>query len=407
MRIAEINMVHVGSTGRIMLGVAEVARNSGNCVHTFSPRYYQGFKKGIFVERPHHTYVGGQLENYLHLRLAQLTGLIGCFSYIGTCRLLKKLELFKPDVVHLHNLHNCSINIPLLFRYFKKKRIKVIWTLHDCWPFTGQCSYFDIVQCDRWKTECHHCSQIGRYPKSCVDNTRMMYRMKKQIFNGLDSLTLVTPSMWLAGLVRESFLKRYPIKVINNGIDLTVFSPRKSDFREKYNIPDNKYIVLGVAFGWGYGKGLDVFLRLAASLNDDYQIVLVGTDKNVDVNLPHNILSIPRTNNCEELIEGYSAADVFVNPTREDNFPTVNIESLACGTPVITFRAGGSPEIIDETCGSAVECNDVEALEREIIRICNDKPYSQEACVKRAQQFDQREKFKEYVKLYEDCAYRA
>lgn len=402
MRIAEINMMHIGSTGKIMLSIAQSAREAGAEAKTFSPRYYRRDWKEDFPEIPSHSYFGSRTENMLHLRLSQITGYHGCFSQLGTYRLLRELDRYKPDVIHLHNLHNWTINLPMLFGYIKKRDVKVIWTLHDCWSFTGQCPHFEIAKCDKWRTQCHCCPQIHEYPKSFVDNTGRMYRLKRSWFTGVENLTLATPSKWLAGLVKESYLKDYPVQVINNGIDLSVFSPDEGDFRKKHRIPKGIHIVLGVAFDWGYRKGLDVFQKLALSLGNEYQIVLVGTDEKTDAQLPNHVISIHRTNNQAELAQIYSASDVFVNPTREENFPTVNIEALACGTPVITFRTGGSPEIIDETCGSVVECDDVDALEKEIVRVCSDRPYSQEACVKRAQRYDQKDRFIEYVSLYEE-----
>ena len=233
-------------------------------------------------------------------------------------------------------------------------------------------------------------------------NRNKTFERKKKLFSGLN-LTVVTPSRWLANLVKESFLKDYPVEVINNGIDLGVFRPTESDFRKKYGIGDKK-IVLDVAFGWDARKGLDVLLELAKRLPDDYVIVLVGTDDAIDKTLPPNIISIHRTQNQRELAEIYTTADVFAIPTREDNYPTVNMEAIACGTPVITFRTGGSPEMVDGNTGSVVECDDVDALEREIIRICSDKPYSTEMCVEKAKSFDKYKRFKEYVSAYERIA---
>ena len=216
-------------------------------------------------------------------------------------------------------------------------------------------------------------------------------------------MTIVTPSQWLADLVKESFLKEYPVKVIHNGIDLEVFKPTSSDFRERYGIPAEKSVLLGVAFGWGVRKGLDVFVELARRLDPEkYQIVLVGTDEKTDKLLPENIISIHRTQNQTELAEIYTAADLFVNPTREENYPTVNMESIACGTPVLTFRTGGSPEILTEKTGSVVPCDDIDALEQEIRRICIEKPFSQADCLEHAKSFDMHQRFEEYVKLYEE-----
>jgi glycosyltransferase involved in cell wall biosynthesis len=221
-----------------------------------------------------------------------------------------------------------------------------------------------------------------------------MFALKKKWFLGLRDLTIVTPSNWLAEQVKQSFLKDYLIKVINNGIDLSVFKPQESDFRKKYSLEDKK-IILGVSYDWSEKKGIDVFVSLAKKLPDEYKIVLVGTNENLN-----NILSIGVTQNARELAEIYSVSDLFINPTREDNFPTVNIEALACGTPVLTFRTGGSPEIINEDCGAVVEKDDTKALFDEIIRICSDKPYSAKSCIERAKDFDMNDRFKEYIDLY-------
>lgn len=277
-----------------------------------------------------------------------------------------------------------------------------MWTLHDCWSFTGQCPHFTMEKCDKWRSGCGGCSQIRSYPDAFVDRTRFMWRKKQSWFTGVPQMTLVTPSQWLAGLVKQSFLREYPVEVIPNGIDLSVFKPRISSFRERYHISASKNILLGVAFGWGERKGLDVFLELAKRLDGaKYQIVLVGTDDSVDKQLPESILSIHRTENQQQLVEIYTAADLFVNPTREENYPTVNMESIACGTPVLTFRTGGSPEIVSPDTGSVVDCDDVDSLEKEIVRICQTKPYTEEQCLNRAAEFDQFRRFKEYIRLYE------
>ena len=235
-----------------------------------------------------------------------------------------------------------------------------------------------------------------------LDTSKEMYKKKKRWFCGIEALTIVTPSEWLAALVKKSFLNEYPVKVINNGVDRTVFKPTESDFRTRHGIRDKK-IVLGVAFGWGYGKGLDVFVELSRRLDKQkYQIVLVGTNAEIDKQLPNSIISIHRTSNQCELAEIYTSADVFVNPTREEVLGLVNVEALACGTPVLTFKTGGSPETIDETCGSVVDVDDVDAMEKEILRICAELPCSKESCIKRAKKFDMNDRFEEYIDLYKE-----
>ena len=400
-KLALINMTDVGSTGKIMLQTADVARKYGYEVQTYSAVLFS--KKGNFVKKniPGHFYFGSRFSAFVHTYCGMLFGLNGLFSFFATKRLIKNLKKFNPDIVHLHNLHRFCINLPSFFKYLKKSNVQVVWTLHDCWAFTGHCPHFDMIGCDKWKTGCYSCSQTGAYPKSCIDTSRLMFKLKKQWFGGLEKLTLVTPSQWLADLTKESFLRKFPIRVINNGIDLSVFRPTESDFRARYNL-QNKFVLLGVAFGWDERKGLDVFIELSKRLDDSFRIVLVGTNDAIDANLPDNIISIHRTENQKELAEIYSASDLFVNPTREESYPTVNMEALACGTPVLTFKTGGSPEIPDALCGTAVSNHDVHMLEKEIIRIWKTNAFSKEDCLKRARAFDKNAKYMEYIKLYEE-----
>ena len=402
MNIFEINSWDIGSTGKIMLQIAETARRNGLFVKTGSSRY-NGLKMlSSQKDNKNHFYFGSFVSFAIHYILGRRFGLLGLFSILSTIKLLRDIKKSNCSLIHLHNLHDYSINLPLLFHFIKKKHIPVIWTLHDCWSFTGRCPHFVMTKCDRWKTGCCNCPYPKKsYPQSYIDTTRTMWKLKRNWFMDIEKCTIVTPSLWLADLVKLSFLKNYPVKVINNGIDLSVFKPTRSDFRKRHKLDDRK-IVLGVAFGWGERKGLDVFIELVRRLPEDYRIVLVGTDDNVDKRLPTNIISIHRTQDQKELAEIYTAADIFANPTREEVLGLVNVESLACGTPVVTFRTGGSPECIDETCGSVVDCDDVDAMEKEIRRICEEKPYFVEACLNRAKLFDMNARFQEYVDLYKD-----
>lgn len=379
-----------------MLNIADIARKEGHEVYVSYPDSNSNRKKKADGD----ILIGNRFARNLHLQLAKLTGFNGCFSIFDTWRFLKKIDKIKPDIIHLHNLHNCYINLPMLFKYIKRHDVKVIWTLHDCWAFTGQCPHFTMVKCDKWETGCCSCPSYKDYPCSFVDRTKTMYKLKKKWFTGVKDMTIVTPSGWLADLVKQSYLKNYNVKVINNGINLSVFKPAESDFREKHGL-QNKYIVLGVASPWGERKGLDVFLKLSERLDDRYKIVLVGLSKEQKENLPSNIIGFERTANQAELAQVYTAADVFANPTREDNFPTVNIEALACGTPVVTFNTGGSSEMLDRDCGSVAACDDIDAFEKKIRFVCENKPYSRENCIKRAKGFDMNDKFEEYVRLYD------
>lgn len=398
MRIVQINGGAKGSTGKIMMGIAEVARAQGHEVMCASPITTTNRDAG---EDCGYYRIGTFNSRRVNVALARITGFNGCFAWLETYKLLKKIDEFKPDIIHLHNLHDSYINLSMLFSYIKKHNVPTVWTLHDCWTFTGQCPHFTIVKCDKWKAGCHNCPQYKEYPASLYDNTKKMWQLKKKWFTGVKNMTIVTPSEWLAGLARESYLKQYPIEVINNGIDLNVFRPTHSNFREQYGIPGDKYIVLGVSFAWGYRKGLDCFVEMAEKLGEQYQIVLVGTDDEIDKNLPHNIISIHRTQNQKELAEVYSAADVFVMPTREENYPTVNMEAIACGTPVVTFDTGGSPEMLDAKTGIVVEANDIEATKKAIKDICGKKRCNdEEYIVAYSKNFDMKKRFAEYIELY-------
>lgn len=397
MRIVQINGGAKGSTGKIMMGIADVARAQGHEVMCASPITTTNRDAG---EDCGYYRIGTFNSRRVNVALARITGFNGCFAWFETYKLLKKIDEFKPDIIHLHNLHDSYINLPMLFSYIKKHNVPTVWTLHDCWSFTGQCPYFTIAKCDRWKAGCHNCPQYKEYPASLYDNTKKMWQLKKKWFTGVKNMTIVTPSEWLAGLAKESYLKEYPIQVINNGIDLDVFKPTHSNFREQYGIPGDKYIVLGVSFAWGYRKGLDCFAEMAEKLGDKYQIVLVGTDGEIDKNLPKNIISIHRTQNQKELAEIYSTADVFAMPTREENYPTVNMEAIACGTPVVTFDTGGSPEMLNEKVGRVVPVDDVNKMMSEIRKICENMRLSSEAFRSKAKEYIMEDRFLEYIDLY-------
>ncbi len=398
MKIVEINGGVFGSTGRIMFGIADALTGEGHETLCFSP--VTTTNRDAEPEHPYNK-IGSFRSRRLSVLAERITGLQGCFAYFATKRMLKQITAFSPDIIHLHTLHGGFINLPLLFRYIKKREIKVIWTLHDCWAFTGHCPHFVSAGCDKWKTECSRCPLYHEYPKTLFDTSKKMYRFKRRWFLGVRNMTLVTPSTWLRDRVRESFLSCYPIRVIHNGIDLSEFKPAESDFKKQHDI-EEQYMVLGVAFGWNDKKGLDVFCALSSALGDGYRVVLVGTDDAVDRKLPPEVIPIQRTADIKELAGVYSAADVLVNPSREDTFPTVNIEALACGTPVVTFPTGGSPEIIDETCGCVTEQYDVDELQLQIRHICQNRPYSREACVRRAADFESKTKFYEYSRLMKE-----
>lgn len=393
MRVLQINSVcGVGSTGRIATDLYKVLEEQGHeCLIAYG--------RGIAPEGINSYKIGTNLDNYLHVARTRLLDQHGYGSKKPTIELVKKIKEYNPDVIHLHNLHGYYLNLEVLFDYLEHSNKPVIWTLHDCWAFTGHCAYFDYIGCNKWKSECRNCPQKKTYPNSYVlDNSYQNFKQKKEIFTKINNLTIITPSHWLANLVKQSFLNKYPVKVINNGIDLSMFKPTQIDFRKKYYLEDKK-IILGVASVWDHRKGLNTFIELASHLDANYQILLVGVTEKQKNNLPANIIGITRTNNIQELSEIYSNADIFLNPTLEDNFPTVNLEALACGTPVITYHTGGSIECIDETCGCVVKKGDIIGLIEEIERIVVNSP-SVEQCLIKSKRYSKNEKYLQYLKLY-------
>ena len=357
MKVLQINSVcGRGSTGRIVLDIHNALIEQG---HKSLVAY--GREPAIGCENA--IRIGTKKDIYAHGLYTRIFDKHGLGSQKATRQFIKNIEAESPDIIHLHNIHGYYLNYEILFRFLKNFGKPVIWTFHDCWPFTGHCAYFTYAGCERWQKVCHDCPQKRSYPGSLVfDNSRRNFERKREAFTGVKDLTIVTPSKWLAGLVKQSFLSEYETVVISNGIDTTVFRPVPSDFKSRHAIED-KFMILGVANVWDQRKGLKYFLELADILENDEIIVLVGLTKKQVESLPANIIGITRTNNIQELVEIYSAADVFVNPTLEDNYPTVNLEAQACGTYVVTFDSGGTREtIIDSSHGTVCGEKTTQAL---------------------------------------------
>lgn len=391
MKILQINSVcGIRSTGRICTDIAQMLDSNGHeCRIAYGreavPRAYERYAHRI----------GREFDVRLHALESRVFDNTGHGSRRSTRRLIEWIKAFDPDVIHLHNLHGYYINIALLFEYLKESDKPVVWTLHDCWTFTGHCTHFDYVKCNQWKSGCRgRCPQKKRYPASLLaDRSKQNYIIKRDLFTGVKNLTVVSPSRWLAELVKKSFLAEYPIEVIPNGIDTVVFKPTASNIREKYGIGDQK-IVLGVASVWDERKGLYDFVKLAEMIGKGYRIVMVGLTEAQKKKLTRDIIGISRTNSARELAELYTAADVLVNPTYEDNYPSVNLEAQACGTPVITYRTGGSVESVTEE--NTVEQGDFAGLLQAI--------YSLSECLTQPslfKGFDSHDMAEAYMKLYE------
>lgn len=357
MKVLFINSVcGVGSTGRICTTLAQEYENQGHEVKI-------AYGRAENVPEQYKKYavrIGKNIDMKLHAVRTRILDEHGLGSIQATRKFLKWADDYNPDLLWLHNIHGYYINYELLFAWIKRHpSMQVKWTLHDCWAFTGHCTHFSFVGCEQWKTNCERCIQSQRYPASYgKDNCKKNFDRKRASFAGVKNLTLITPSKWLADLTRQSFLREYPVEVRYNTIDTNVFKPTPSDFRERYGLQD-KFIILGVANVWHERKGFNDFLKLADMLDARYIIVLVGLSKKQIKTLPPRILGIERTNNPQGLAEIYTAADIFFNPTHEDNYPTVNLEAEACGTNIITYNVGGCVETIEAGKGEAIDESDL------------------------------------------------
>lgn len=388
-----------GSVGRIMVDIYHTLEKNGDM-----PLIAYGRRKAPEGIR---AYCFGSVPDLaLHVLSTFFRGEHGFASAGQTRKLIRKIREWDPDVIHLHNIHGFILQIELLFEYLKKAGKPVVWTLHDCWPYTGHCAFYDYNRCSGWKDGCRACREYRRtYPYALFKNrTERNYIRKKEAFTNVPDLTLAVPSAWLKGQVEQSFLKDYSIRVIPNGIDQKQFRPVGQGLRERLGL-SGMFVVLGVANVWERRKGLSYLLRLAEKLPADCRVILIGLSKKQIRRLPGSVLGLERTSSVRELAEYYSMADVFVNATLEDNFPTTNLEALACGTPVITFAAGGSPESLDESCGRVVPKGDEEGLLRAVLKE-KEEPKSREACRKRAERYEKYGRFQEYVNLYHELAGR-
>lgn len=393
MNMLQVNTtVNTGSTGRIAEGIGRQLMKSG---HQSTIAYGRSANASASETMR----IGNKWDQRWHGLMTRLRDRHGLASKRATKSFLSKWIHHPPDVIGLHNIHGYYLHYPALFSFIKQHHIPVIWTFHDCWPFTGHCTYFDRVECKKWQSHCHNCPMTGYYPTSWGrDRSYKNFIDKRTSFTGVANLTIVTPSHWLQKLVKQSFLQEYPVKVIHNGIDLEVFQPVR--------LGNNDKLILGVANPWSERKGLSDFLSLRQMLPKEYRMVLIGLSQKQRQQLPEGIEGILKTESVEELAEWYSRATVFVNPTHVDNFPTVNLEALGCGTPVVTYNTGGSPEAVDANTGRVVDKGDIKGLATAINELAvKDQQSLKNACRQRAEKyFNQEERYKEYVQLYEEIA---
>jgi len=402
-KLLQINSVsNWGSSGRIAEEIGQIALAKGWNSYIAYGRKERN-SKSVKIK------IGNHWSIYWHALLTRLFDLHGLASNKATKKLIAHIEEIKPDIIHLHNIHGYYLNYKILFKFLKTINIPIVWTLHDCWAFTGHCAYFSFINCSKWQKGCNHCPQKKSYPKSIwKDRSSLNFLNKKESFVLCkDLITLVPVSNWLSDLISRSFFNGINKKKIYNGINSDLFKPseyfQKKEIILKYSLKA-KFIILGVAGGWNDRKGLQDFIKLSNLFSNDFSILLVGLTKKQKKKLPSKIIGIEKIENIKELAAIYSTADVFLNPTWEDNFPTTNLEALACGTPVITYRTGGSIEAVSNDTGIIVEQGDIEGILKavETIKINGKDKYS-ENCRKRAiENFNKEDRYKEYIELYNE-----
>lgn len=395
MKILQINVTcNWGSTGRIAEEIGQLIIDKGGENYIAYGRYKNNSKSNSIK-------IGNKIDIYCHLFQSRLFDKHGLCSKRATIKFIKQIQEISPDIIHLHNIHGYYLNYPILFNYLSNANIPVIWTLHDCWPFTGHCAYFDFVNCNKWIKQCHNCKALNTYPKAFIDSSYSNYLIKKETLTKVPNMILVPVSNWLNNLISKSFLSHYKTYTIHNGINLDIFKPTIDEtIINKYHLK-NRFIILGLTNIWAERKGLNDILKLNQLIDHDiFQIVLVGLTKKQIEQLPSSIVGIPRTDSIQDLVKLYSHAGAFINPTWEDNFPTTNLEALACGTPIITYDTGGSPEAIDEKTGYVIPKGDINKLYKAIKKVQKGS-IKREDCRLRAEKlYNKEDRFKEYIDLY-------
>lgn len=343
--------------------------------------------------------ISNNVEIKIHAALSRITDKVGFYSVHSTRKTIEYIEKYKPDIIHLHNLHGYYINYPILFDYLSKKSIPIVWTLHDCWAYTGHCCYYSDVDCEKWKNKCNNCIAKHKYPKSILyDNSKNNFEAKKIAFTSIDDLTLVPVSQWLEKELRKSFFKEKNIIKIHNGINIEIFCPRTGFFKKKHSL-ENKKIILGVASDWDERKGLDDFYKLSMILPDEYKVVLVGLSQKQINQLPSNMLGLSRTSSAIELAEIYSDSDVYFNASTEETFGLTTVEALCCGTPCIVYDSTALPEaIINEECGKIVQKRNIDQVVSVILAGMNKLDEKTRSIV--VEKFNKKKTLGKYIELY-------
>ena len=375
MKIVQINIVaNWGSTGRIAEEIGLKLIEEGFNSYIAYGRYANHSQSKLY-------HIGSKFNTYYHVLQTRLFDRHGLSSNRATKQFIKWLDAIKPDIIHIHNIHGYYINYKILFEYISKKDIPIVWTMHDCWPFTGHCSHFENINCNKWQIQCHNCPQIQSYPKSLIyDRSYKNFLEKKEYFTKINHIEIVAVSLWMKSILSTSFLNKYPITV------------------------KDKFVILGVANIWNKQKGFDDFINLSKLIDNNSVIILVGLNKTQMNQLPSNIIGFERTNDIKSLAILYSLSNVYLNLTYLDTFPTTNIEALACGTPVVTYKTGGSVESITDQTGFIVDQGNINELLSVLNKIkINGKSYYLKTCCKHANNhFCKNNQYDKYIQLYKN-----
>ncbi len=396
MKLVQINTVCNGGTGKIMQAIQIEAEKAG-----FETISFVGRRQ--VYQSPRCERYGGFFSFWTHVFINTVFDKQGYGSYFSTRKIIKRLRQEQPDIIHLHNLHGYYLNLPLLFQYLGNEfQGKIFWTFHDCWPFTGHCAHFVKAGCDKWKKECFDCPNKKQYPISWFfDSSKSNYYVKKRWFSNLKNLSIIVPSNWMKEMVEQSFMRDYPLYIISNGIDLSIFRKREDTLiREKYRIPEEKKILLGVAANWMLDKGLKDFINLSEVIPAEYVIVLVGLSAKQIRKMPKNIIGIKRTEDMNELAEIYSAAHIFINPSEEESFSLVTVEAMACGTPVIVRDTSAVRELVNDKNGIIMGQHESEDYRR-AIKMIEERGIEANLVVMEGQKHSVDKMTKKVVELYQ------
>lgn len=399
MKVLQINAVYGhGSTGDIVRELLLNVKKVGGQSYIAVPEKIKNHNEVDGYIR-----IGNKIDYKLHSLSSRIFGMQGFSSKKSTLKLIKEIEKINPDIIHLHNLHSNYINIEYLFKYIRENKKPTIITLHDCWFLTGKCCHFLYDNCEKWKVKCEKCIRKKKeIPSYFFDTSTKVYEKKKKLIGENPFVYVIGCSKWITEVARQSILNKRVIGTIYNGIDLSIFYPRKNNFRIKYKL-EEKYVILGMANKWLTKENEKTYEEILKFLKKDIILFLIGCTEEEIKKLPDNVLGVGFINDKNTLADYYSMADVFVNVTKVDSLPTVNIEAIACGTPVITYNSGGSAEILNSNVGISVEYGDIKGLILSIEKIKTKRKEEYiDQCVKHINEnFEKNKCFEKYIDLYE------